>query len=258
MGSGGIAAQSVVRSCEEGLHRGTTLVMSPSYRESSANAATSGLKMALSIDHREKELIKHLHSLSPHVAALPVGDAVCRYDDGRAWAAERKTADDLAKSIIDGRWADQTSRLLRSDFSNVFWVVEGDLSSTSLPHETLLAACVNAELRSGSHVIRSACVEETAMVIQLLRKCAANSPGIPSGIKPKSKRVRDSETVWIRQLMCIPSISERIARLLLEHFGTLRELREALGDMNSFPRVRLDARTCIGKARLQLLARYLA
>ena len=54
--------------------------------------------------------------------------------------------------------------------------------------------------------------------------------------------------------MCIPSISERVARKLLEHFGDMLTLREALGDMNSFPRVRLDARTCIGKARLQVLA----
>ena len=205
----------------------------------------------------KKELIKHLHSLKPHVAALPVGDVACRYDDGRAWAAERKTADDLAKSIIDGRWADQTSRLLRADFSNVFWIVEGDLSSTSLPHETLLAACVNAELRSGSHVVRTACVEETAMVIQLLRKSAASSPGIPSGIQPKSKRKRDAETVSIRMLMCIPSVSERIARLMLDHFITLRALQEALEDIDSFPRIRLDARKCLGKTRLQMLARYL-
>ena len=216
------------------------------------------LKMALSIDLRERELIKHLHSLSPHVAALPVGDVVCRYDDGRAWAAERKTADDLAKSIIDGRWADQTSRLLRSDFSNVFWVVEGDLSSTNLPHAHLLGACIKAELRSGSHVIRTACAEETAIVIkQLVLKCADRPPGIPSGICSKSKRVCDSETVWIRQLMCIPSISERIARLLLDHFVTLRALQEALEDIDSFPRIRLDARTCLGKTRLQMLARYL-
>ena len=214
--------------------------------------------MAVCIDFRERELIKHLHSLSPHVAALPVGDVVCRYDDGRAWAAERKTADDLAKSIIDGRWTEQTSRMMTSGYSRVFYLVEGDLSSTNLPHETLLGACINAELRDGVHVVRTACVEETRMVVmQLVKKCAGKARGVPSGIKPKSKRVRDSETVWIRQLMCIPSISERIARLLLEHFGNLRELQEALEDIDGFPRIRLDGRTCIGQARIRLLASYL-
>ena len=71
------------------------------------------------------------------------------------------------------------------------------------------------------------------------------------------QRQRDEETVWIRQLMCIPSISERIARLLLDHFGDLRALQDALEDLNSFPRIRLDDRTCIGKARLRTLTRYL-
>ena len=141
----------------------------------------------------------------------------------------------------------------------VFSVVEGDLSSTSLPHETLLGACLNAELRPGSHLIRTACIEETALVTkQLADKLACGPPGVPSGLQPKSKRERNEETVWIRQLMCIPSISERIARLLLEHFGNLRELQDALEDLNSFPKIRLDERTCIGKTRLKMLARYLA
>ena len=235
------------------------LVLQP--YEQHSNAATNKLNMAVCIDHREKALVNFLRCLQPRptVASLAVGDVVCTYGDGSGWVAERKTANDLAKSIIDGRWAEQSSRLISSGYSHVFYLIEGDLSSTNLPHETLLGACIKAELRDSSHLIRTACTEETAMVVmQLVRKCTGERGGVPSGIKPTSKRVRDSETVWIRQLMCIPSISERIARKLLEHFGDMRRLREALGDMNSFPRVRLDARTCIGKARLQLLARYLA
>ena len=189
---------------------------------------------------------------------LAVGDVICTYEDDSAWVAERKTASDLAKSIIDGRLNDQTARLLRAGYNYVFLIVEGDLSETNLPHEALLGACINAELRDSSHLIRTACVEETALVIkQLVSKCADGPPGIPSGIQPKSKRVRDSETVWVRQLMCIPSISERIARLLLDHFGTLRAIQEALEDIDSFPKIRLDPRTCIGKKRLQMLASYL-
>ena len=215
--------------------------------------------MALFIDFREKGLIHLLKCLKPTVASLAVGDIMCSYEDNTEWVMERKTADDLATSIIDGRWVDQTARLMHSGYRYVFFVVEGDLSSTNLPHETLLGACLNAELRAGSHPIRSACIEETAMVIkQLANKLAGGPPGIPSGIQPKSKRERNEETVWIRQLMCIPSISERIARLLLQHFGNLRELQEALEDLKSFPKIRLDDRTCIGKTRLKMLARYLA
>jgi ERCC4-type nuclease len=191
------------------------------------------------------------------VKSLTIGDVTCSYEDGSAWVAERKTADDIAKSIIDGRWAEQTSRLMSSGYSYVFFIVEGDLAASTLPHTTLLGACVNAELRAGSHFFRTACVEETALVIQQLVNKCTTPPGIPSGIQPKSKRVRDSETVWIRQLMCIPSISEHIARQLLGHFGSLRSLQDALADLDSFPRIRLNARTCIGKIRIQMLAIYL-
>ena len=214
--------------------------------------------MSICVDCREKKLIAVLADVPFQVKQLPVGDVTCEYAEGSGWVAERKTAHDLAKSIVDGRWADQTERLLHSGYSYVFFLVEGDLSSTNLPHEALIGACVNAELRHGSHLIRTACVEETVLVIKhLVKKCADGARGIPTGICPPSKRQRDAETVWLRQLMCIPSISERIARKLLEHFGALRSLQAALGDLSSFPRVRLDARTCIGTTRLQMLARYL-
>ena len=215
--------------------------------------------MALCIDFREKGLINLLRWLKPTIASLAVGDIVCSYEDNTEWVMERKTAEDLANSIIDGRWADQNARLMTSGYRYVFFVVEGDLSSTPLPHETLLAACLNAELRIDSHLIRTACIEETAMVIkQLAEKLPDGPPAIPSGLQPKSKRQRDEETVWIRQLMCIPSISANIARLLLDQFGSLRAIQDALADLKRFPKIRLNDRTCIGKARLKILARYLA
>ena len=128
--------------------------------------------MALCIDFREKALIQMLQCWKPTVLSLPVGDLTCSYEDNSAWVLERKSANDLAGSIIDGRLADQTARLMCSGYSHVFLIVEGDLSSTALPHETLLGACINAELRPGSHLIRTACIEESVLVIQqLVKKC---------------------------------------------------------------------------------------
>ena len=170
---------------------------------------------------------------------------------------ERKTADDEAKSLTAGRWVDQTARLLNAGYPFVYFVIEGDLSATNLPHASLLGAYVNAELREHSTCFRTACVEETGMVLQQLVRKIGAPPGIPSGLQPISKRERNEETVWIRQLMCIPPISERIARLLLKHFVNLRALQEALEDTDNFPKIRLDDRTCIGKTRLKMLARYL-
>ena len=74
-----------------------------------------------------------------------------------------------------------------------------------------------------------------------------------------SKRKRDAEleTVQVLQLMCIPSISERIARKLLARFGTIPELQRTLAAPGDFPRVQLDSRSCVGQARLAKLRCYL-
>ena len=58
--------------------------------------------------------------------------------------------------------------------------------------------------------------------------------------------------------MCVPTISERIARALLAEFGSPAALAQALsGNLKEFPRVRLDAKTCLGKTRIEALAKFM-
>ena len=214
----------------------------------------------LTVDYRERAMIEAL-GIEHRVKALPVGDILCTYDDGSGWIAERKSACDMARSIIDGRWGDQMHRLHATGLP-IFLIIEGDLAATSLCYNTLLSACLNAAIRKSSNLIRSYNVEETAAIVRhLVQKMDGAPPGVPSGIRPPifvlGKRKRDTENVWIRQLMCIPSISERIARKLLEEFGSLPALQQALADLDTFPKVRLGEKSCLGKARLKHLARYL-
>ncbi len=56
----------------------------------------------LVVDARERSLIKVLGK-DIVVETLEVGDILCEYENGAPWIAERKTADDLAASIRDGR-----------------------------------------------------------------------------------------------------------------------------------------------------------
>jgi ERCC4-type nuclease len=224
-------------------------------------------EMQLTLDRRETRLSHVLLDFPHTLADLPVGDVLCEYLDGRqTWVAERKTVDDLASSIKSGRWAEQTSRLYQSGYDRIFFILVGDLRSTRhFPYDSLLGAIVNAELRPRSYVLRSFDLSETAaIVLTLCKKAGCPSTGVPSGLRPpitptsKRKRDADASTVWSRQLMCIPSISEKIAKALLAHFGTLPALTAALGEpLKTFPRVRLDERACLGKKRIELLAKYL-
>ena len=211
----------------------------------------------LSVDARERLLIEVLHKcdITHTVKTLPVGDVLCTYADGASWVAERKRADDLANCIKTGRWREQQSRLFAA--GSPIFIIEGDLRNTPLPYKSMLGAVVNCELRDTARVFRTWDINETAhLLAHLVQKMpAVHAP--PSGVET-SKRKRDSDptVVWMRQLMCIPTISEKIARKLLNEFGSLAQLQDALRS-DEFPSIRLDERACLGKARRDKLAEYL-
>ena len=54
------------------------------------------------IDKRERLLARMFKDAQRET--LDAGDIMVSYPNGGAWIAERKTADDLAASIRDGRW----------------------------------------------------------------------------------------------------------------------------------------------------------
>jgi len=213
----------------------------------------------LKVDRREVDLSRALAGVPHELRELPVGDVVCEYEDGEGtWVAERKRASDLAASLASGRLFEQTARLHEAGYRRIFWLVEGDLRGHAVAHENLLGACVNMSLRKQSVLIRTCGVEETAAVVQQLLSKGRCPPGIPTGVAPpapltKRKRDADKETIYLRQLMCMPAISEHVAKKIAEQFGTLPALQRALRDLNTFPAISLDDRRCLGKTRLKAL-----
>ena len=218
----------------------------------------------LEVDHRERGLIRVLSEKgAPHcVSSLAVGDVLCIYDDRPCgWVLERKRADDFAASLVDGRWREQTSRLLATGHQ-VLFCIEGDLRFIDGMYAPMLAALTSANLRVSSRCFRTMDVEETAnLVVHLAKKLQTYQPVavVSSGLRaPQTKRQRacEADIVFARQLMCIPSVSERIATCLVQHFGNLEALQDALRDASNFPRVRIG-KTCLGKARIAKLERHL-
>ena len=217
--------------------------------------------MTLLVDYRERRLAEVLEV--PHlVRNLAVGDLHCDYGCGNQWIAERKTASDLAHSIISGRWRDQLHRL-RETCCRIIFIVEGDLRKTTLNYDSLLGAVINAELRKGSCVIRTVDLHETAAVVRHLVAKGEYEPGMPPAALTSpsvvSKRERDCEgkVCWTRMLMCVPTVSERIAKKLLDEYGSLPAIQKALQTPKTFKRIRLDDRSCLGKDRINKLVLYL-
>ena len=100
-------------------------------------------------------------------------------------------------------------------------------------------------------------LETKHLLLQLAKKFEGRVDA-PKTLGVTNKRKKDSEieTIWIRQLMCIPMISEGVARAIMKHFGNnINELREALkAPTKDFPDVQISPNTLLGKARIKKLA----
>ena len=206
----------------------------------------------LVVDRRERQLIKLLGSDAVDVQTLDVGDVVCRYE-GSGWVAERKTANDLAQSIKDGRWAEQKDRLYKSGLT-VVYLIEGNLRDASFTYESLLGACVSAELE-GAHVFRTWDIKETTELLGCLQRKMIAPRHAPTDTLATNKRKKDGEleTIWTRQIACIPRFSEAVSRAILQHFGSLRDLQDALR-APAFPDVPIRGEgALLGKARIEKL-----
>ena len=71
----------------------------------------------LLVDHREKQLSAAMGGkIEFEIQSLPLGDVICNYDDGSSWICERKSSQDLANSIKNGRWgwADQNVKQFKT------------------------------------------------------------------------------------------------------------------------------------------------
>ena len=166
---------------------------------------------------------------------------------------------DLAVSIKDGRWEEQKDRLLKSEYK-VFYILEGDFRDVKgcLPYGALFGAYTNASLLDGVVVFRTLNIEETKyLIVSLANKCQTISKTPLRGLVSKRKKDGDTENIWVRQLTCVPTISESIAVVLLKHFGSMSSLREALQEQHSFPKVPLSRSVSLGKARIAKLAEVL-
>ena len=214
----------------------------------------------LVVDKRERHLLALFGDGGVHADTLEVGDISCTYPNGSCWVAERKSTQDMANSIKDGRWEEQKARLVSSGL-HVFYILEGGFKGVQgLPYGALVGAYTTLLLHPNiASVCRTTDIAETKFVLtQLAQKChVVTKPESLGVVSSKRKKDDDIRNIWIRQLACIPSISEHIAATLLDHFGSMSALREALSNPETFPIVQLSRGACLGKKRIAKLATVL-
>ena len=139
-------------------------------------------KLTVKIDMRERDLFAYFkatlerHSMTNDVLLLsenlPLGDIIIADNLGEKIIIERKTLSDLASSIKDGRYNEQSYRLngIEHHNHNIIYLIEGDITKynifkAKMDKMTLYSAMFSINYYKGFSVMRSNCMEETSLIL---------------------------------------------------------------------------------------------
>lgn len=137
--------------------------------------------MIIKIDTREQDLFTKCQNTIESVPkfkdiklisqTLPLGDIIINDGTNDCIIIERKTLSDLAASIKDGRYEEQSYRLngLQHHNHNIVYLIEGDMYRFNafkerIDKQTLYSAMFSISYFKGFSVMRSNNLEETAMI----------------------------------------------------------------------------------------------
>lgn len=138
--------------------------------------------MNLKIDVREAELIKKCQAYIEMISnfkdiklvpvQLPLGDIILNDGEKDLLIIERKSLSDLAASIKDGRYEEQSYRLknLWHHNHNIIYLIEGDFNRFNsfkdrIDKLTLYSALISINYFKGFSVWRSMSIDETALMM---------------------------------------------------------------------------------------------
>jgi ERCC4-type nuclease len=254
--------------------------------------------MLIRVDSREDAL----HGLfqinmtgTPHSLrseSLAVGDVILSSDDGGTdyLVFERKSLADLAASIQDGRYKEQSHRLQalpRVHNHNVIYIVEGDFARYSerfskIGKGTLHSAMCSLNYYKGFSVVRTMSLMETHELIQSYANKLASSP-VPYGhyqvlvgadtaddahestsycsvLKVKQVKCENITPQNIGEIMLcnIPGVSSKTAAAIVKKYPTLRLLMEALkGSGDCLADIQLETKRKLSKQCIQNIYNFL-
>lgn len=192
----------------------------------------------LVIDNREHKLIEQL-KIPFETSSLDIGDVVI----GDAVTLERKTIADLEASVHDGRYREQKARA-KANQIRMMYVIEGDFvfSDANPARKTLTGCVINTMIRDGIGVFFTKDVKETATLIECIHqriqadpaKYAATAAAAAttaatdyiSTISLKKKENIDVATCFMLQLACIPGISSKKAKSIIEHHKDIHCMKD--------------------------------
>ena len=197
------------------------------------------------IDSRECELMNQLKNiLGPKfdetikIEPLHLGDIMI----SNKIIIERKQWSDLASSIIDGRYKEQSSRLLQAKEEGyiIYYFLEGNLDlykPYGISKETLKSCVFSLTYEKGFFVIMTKSTRDSAEYILKFNekyKKNNNTPISSSPILLKKKNSQITKENISELMLCqIPGISTTTCRILLNKFNSIQDIIIQVNDNSS-------------------------
>jgi len=195
------------------------------------------------------------------VQSLPVGDFVLKsaVDETIQLVVERKTFDDLAASILDGRFREQKVRIdeMKNSGTKIMYIIEGNTTryKGKLPLTTLLSAILNLMLAHEYMVMFSCSVKTTVDILYLLCKKLGDQECTRTGssgvvVKFKSKGEKINENLFLLQLMVIPGVSQIVGDTIIKEYKSMPDLIHAFQSSGEhmLAEIKINEKRKVGKA----------
>ena len=233
--------------------------------------------MLIEIDCRETELYKScqtyilnnpkIKSLTVKLSSLPIGDVIIYSNTGEELVIiERKTMNDLAASIRDSRYKEQSYRLHQCSLHNhnIFYLLEGQFLCLDPRYtkNTLLSAMVSISYTKGFSTYRTFDIGESAEWIvrfaekldrikkppfyyceeiiklksddiECKKRKVTNIDNYSSVVKRVKKNNVTHDNIGEIMLMQIPGVSHISAKVIMNKYKTIQSLIFALLKSNS-------------------------
>ena len=202
-------------------------------------------KVSLEIDYREK-CLKDYFEEKPYcnIVNLTLGDIVIKYQNNIILVIERKSVEDLAASIRDGRHKEQKYRLMNSEIElkNIIFLVEGELKDMKygkVDKKTLQGSIINTMFRDGINIYRTQNIDETIYFIERTvdkiikdKKCISN---LVQEIKEPKLDYLDTKVLSKKNCMTpevynqlillqIPGVSKIFVESILEKYTSIKKI----------------------------------
>ena len=214
--------------------------------------------MKIKVDIRERDLWKLLVPLCRDLnlnieletATLPLGDIILMSGEDELLIIERKSLRDLAASIKDGRYEEQSYRLNNMEMHNhnIMYLIEGNINTyngkyTKIPKKTLYSVLCCLQYYKGFSLVRTMDIMETAeYILRMADKISRekNVYGYFNGgekqsfknycqvVKKEKKKNITPNNIGSIILSQIPSISSVTSLAIMEKYGSLYKLLGAL------------------------------